>query len=296
MAWKGVHISRSARLSYRDGQLAVDQDEGQVTMPIEDVAWIVLDTGQVTLTATLMSACMEAGIAVIFTDQRHTPSGMALPFHRHHRQASVAALQSGASLPLKKRLWQALVMAKIENQAACLAACGRDGAGVAAMARLVGSGDPGNVEARAARDYWNLLFRGFTRGDEHDLRNKMLNYGYAVVRAGIARALVASGFLPCFGLFHDSAANAFNLADDLFEPFRPFVDAKVFAMTEGGTKGDGDLDLDQRRVLAGLLGSDVRRGREIVSMLTATERSAESLARAIEGSTPALLELPRFAK
>ncbi|MGH6855201.1 MAG: type II CRISPR-associated endonuclease Cas1 [Aestuariivirga sp.] len=294
MAWKGVHISRPARLSYKDTQLVVAQDEGEVVMPVEDVAWILLDSNQVTLTASLVSACMEAGVAIIFSDARHTPSGMTLPFHRHHRQSAIAALQMGLTMPLKKRLWQALVIAKIENQSTCLATCGKSSDSVSAMAKLVVSGDPENVEARAAREYWSLLFRDFIRGNEGDLRNKMLNYGYAVVRAAIARALVASGLLPCFGLFHDSAANAFNLADDLFEPFRPLVDAKVFAMSEAGTKGDGELTVEHRRALAGILNDDTRLTDETVSVLIATERAAESLVRAMEGSSPALLCLPRL--
>ena len=291
MAWKGVHISRPARLSYKDTQLVVEQDEGSVTMPVEDVAWIVLDSAQATLTASLVAACMEAGIVIVFSDVRHTPSGMALPFHRHHRQAAVAALQMGLTVPLKKRLWQALITAKIENQAACLKHCGKAPTSVAAMAKLVTSGDPANVEARAAREYWGLLFADFIRSDDSDLRNKMLNYGYAVVRACIARALVAHGLLPCFGLFHDSAANAFNLADDLFEPFRPLVDRKVFTMSHGAK---GDLTVEHRRALAAILGTDVRLNGETVSVLIATERASEGLVRAMEASSPALLCLPRF--
>ncbi len=294
MAWKGVHISRPARLACHDGQLIVSQEDGEVSMPVEDVAWIVLDSMQVTLTAALVSACMEAGVAIIFSDARHTPSGMALPFHRHHRQAAVAALQLGATHPLKKRLWQALVVAKITNQAICLSGCGRQADAVSAMTRLVTSGDPDNIEARAARAYWSELFPRFTRADEADLRNKMLNYGYAVIRAGVARALVASGFLPCVGLFHANAANAFNLADDLVEPFRPIVDRQVFELTDKGATGEGELTVEHRRRLAGLLTADIRIGEETVSVLTATERASASLVRAMEASSPAMLCLPRL--
>lgn len=295
MAWKGVHINRPARLSWRDGHLVVAQDDGETRLPLEDVAWIVLDGGHATLTASLVSACMAAGIALVFTDERHTPSGLALPFHRHHRQAAVAGLQTGLSQPAKKRLWQALVVAKIENQAAALNLCrpGEDSP-LMAMARLVGSGDPDNVEARAARDYWKRLFPAFVREDAGDRRNAMLNYGYAVVRAAVARALVASGFLPCFGLHHDSATNAFNLADDLFEPFRPFVDRLVFGLSDGGERRDGEMTVDDRRALAGALNADAVAGAETVSLLTATEKAAESLVRAIEANAPALLVLPRF--
>ncbi|MCA3556534.1 type II CRISPR-associated endonuclease Cas1 [Aestuariivirga sp.] len=293
MAWKGVHISRPARLSSRDAQLVVNQEDGEVTMPIEDVAWIVLDSPQVTISAALIAACMAAGVAVIFTDERHTPSGMALPFHRHHRQAAVAAMQIGLSQPLRKRLWQALVIAKIENQAACLERAGRQADSLLAMAKQVASGDPDNVEARAAREYWQLLFTGFTRSDEADLRNKMLNYGYAVLRAAIARAIVANGLLPCFGLFHRSATNAFNLADDLLEPFRPFVDRGVNDLAEGAEPA-APLTLDHRRALAGILNGDVRLQGQTVSVLIATDIASQCLVRAMEASSPALLCLPKL--
>ncbi len=294
MAWKGVHISKPARLSWKDKQLCVAQDDGDVAMPLEDVAWIVLDSQACTLTASLMSACMAEGVAVIFTDDRHTPSGIALPFHTHHRQAAVAQMQMGLTLPLRKRLWQALVVAKIENQAECLTLCGRDGTAVSAIAKLVTSGDPDNTEARAAREYWPTLFEDFIRSDETDLRNAMLNYGYSIVRSAIARALVASGLLPCFGIFHDSAANAFNLADDLFEPFRPVIDARVFKLSENGTSQKGKLTVEDRRTLAGILHEDIRFGEETVSTLIATERAAVALVRAMEGASPALLVLPRL--
>lgn len=294
MAWKGVHISRPARLSLRDKQIVVSQTESEVTMPVEDVAWIVLDSTHISLSASLVAACMEAGIAVVFSDERHTPSGMAVPFHRHHRQAAIAGMQVNLNLPIRKRLWQAVVTAKIENQAACLKACGKDPDPLKTMARLVASGDPNNIEARAAREYWRRLFTDFIRSNEADLRNKMLNYGYAVVRACVARALVANGLLPCFGIHHDSATNAFNLADDLVEPFRPLVDRRVFEMTAAGMTADGDFSVDQRRSLAALLNADTVLLRETVSVLTATERASESLVRAMETSSPALLCLPKL--
>lgn len=256
MAWRGVHLSRKARLSTADGQIVVAQDDGEVRLPLEDVAYLILDTPQATLTTTLLSACMEAGIVVISVDDRHTPNGIMLPFHSHHRQAGMAAAQLAVSEPFRKRCWQRIVTAKIENQAAHLAACGRPGAAaLVAMARRVGSGDPDNVEARAARDYWRALFDRFVRDDPADLRNKLLNYGYAVMRASIARALVAHGLLPSMGLNHASVTNAFNLADDLIEPFRPFVDRLGRARSEG-REPSGGLTIEDRRAMAGILLQD----------------------------------------
>lgn len=292
MAWRGLHLTRGARLTLADQQLVIAQEETALRVALEDIAWIVLDTPQVTLTTALISACMEAGCVIVTTDARHMPSGLVLPFHQHYRQAHIAALQLAATAPLKKRLWQRIVRAKISAQAACLVAQGGDAAPLLAMEKLVGSGDPENVEARAAREYWRRLFPDFVREDGADRRNMLLNYGYAVLRACIARALVASGFLPCLGLHHESAANAFNLADDLIEPFRPFVDARVCALSEGGRQREGDLTVADRQALATLPLEEARMGRERVSLLTASELCAASLVRALEAVSPAVLRLP----
>lgn len=295
MAWKGLHLSRPARLNTADGQIVVAQDDGEARVPLEDVAFIVLDAPHATLTSTLLSACMEAGVVIISVDARHVPNGITLPFHSHHRQASVAATQVALGEPFKKRCWQRIAVAKIENQAAHLESAGRDGGALRAMAKLVGSGDPDNVEARAARDYWRTLFTDFKRDDPSDLRNKMMNYGYAVARAGVARALVAYGLLPAFGLHHASVSNAFNLADDILEPFRPFVDALAASRAESRDKAD-DLTLEDRRAMAGVLLANASVGAETVSLIVATEKAAESVIQAMEASSAALLRLPSFAR
>lgn len=293
MAWRGLHLTKPSRLSLADNQVVIAQDDGEVRVALEDVAWIVLDSPQSTLTGSLLSACMSAGIALIATDETHTPSGIALPFHRHHRQGAVAQLQIEMSAPLKKRLWQAVVRRKIENQAAVLASLGCSGSTtLCEMARHVGSGDLDNVEARAARYYWGRLWTEFRREDGGDRRNKLLNYGYAVVRSGIARALVAAGFLPVFGLKHASGTNAFNLADDLVEPFRPFVDALAWRTVGDGRPCRADLSLDDRRAMASALLQEARVGETTLTLLVAAETTAESLVRAIEAASPDVLALP----
>jgi CRISPR-associated protein Cas1 len=237
---------------------------------------------------------MDAGVVMITTDNTHTPSGMMLPFHRHHRQAEIADLQVNLSAPLKKRLWQTLVRMKIDNQASNLIACGRDAMALRAMVHLVGSGDPDNTEARAARAYWPRLFIDFIREDATDKRNALLNYGYAIVRSAVARALVAAGFIPAFGLNHASITNAFNLADDMVEPFRPFVDRQVWALTAQGTVSRGETTVEERRTLASLLTTTATFGAETVSLLTATEQAAESLVRAMQTNSAAVLQVPRM--
>lgn len=295
MAWRGLHLSQPSRLSVERGQLVVAQDDGAVRLAIEDIAWIVLDSSRSTLTSALLSACMAQGIAVIVTDETHTPCGVALPFGRHHRQADVARLQAAAGRPLKKRMWQALVRAKIANQAAALDAVARPGAALLReMAARVGSGDPNNTEAQAARFYWGQLWTGFKRSDEGDRRNMLLNYGYAVVRSGVARALVASGLLPCFGLHHASVANAFNLADDLFEPFRPFVDVLAWRTAPDGRPCREPLSLEDRRTMATALLREARMDDETVTLLVAAERAADSVVRCFDRGAATGLDLPEM--
>ncbi len=292
MAWRGLHLSKPSRLSLADGQIVIAQEGEDVRLPIEDIGWVVLDTPQITLTTALIAACMDSGIAIVTTDSRHTPNGLLLPFHRHHRQAGIAAVQVAASLPLKKRLWQAIVQGKIANQAAALERCGGDPRGLQAMVRLVGSGDPDNTEARAAREYWGRLFPDFVRENAADRRNMLLNYGYAVVRSALARACVASGLLPSLGLHHASATNPFNLADDLMEPFRTFVDALVWEISDRGRSADGEPALRERRELAAVLLRESRLGAETATLLIASARSAVSLVLALEKASPAALLLP----
>ena len=292
MAWRGLHLSRPARLSLADGQMVISQDTGETRIALEDLAWLVIDTPQATLSAALLSGCMNAGIAVILTDAQHMPNGMALPFHTHHRQAGVAALQLGATAGLRARLWQTLVRAKIDNQAAVLQACGGDGSALRAMAGRVQPGDGDNVEARAARHYWGALFSEFVRENVSDVRNAMLNYGYAVLRGAVARALVGAGLLPAIGLHHASQLNPFNLADDIIEPFRPIVDLTVWRLAGGRPRIDGALLLQHRQSLAGILLEPAVIRRETVTVLVATEMAAVGLVRALEGARAKLLVLP----
>jgi CRISPR-associated protein Cas1 len=294
MAWRGLHVTQPARLSLADRQIVIEQEDGTARLPVEDLAWLVLDTPRATLTAALLAACMDKGVALVTTDARHTPSGVMLPFHGHHRQAGVAALQASCTAPLRKRLWQTVIRAKIGNQAANLGRCGGDGRALAAMAERVASGDPDNLEAQAARNYWRALFPEFRREDGGDKRNMLLNYGYAVVRAAVARGLVAAGLLPAFGIGHASAANAFNLADDMVEPFRPFVDRAVWMLAERDAARNGEASLADRRTLAALPLESVRLGRETMTLLAATEAVGAGLVRALEARSAAVLTLPTF--
>jgi CRISP-associated protein Cas1 len=293
MAWRGVHISQPARLKHKDNQLVVEQDSGTVCLPLEDIAWLILDTPQLSITGALLSALSTAGIAMIVPDDKHHPAGVLLPFHQHHAQAHIAHAQVGMTSALKKKMWQHIIIAKIQNQSRHLKAQGNDQAKpVQAMASRVTSGDPDNIEAQAARAYWSALFVKFTRSDENDRRNALLNYGYAVVRAALARACVASGLLPAFGIHHASKTNAFNLIDDLIEPYRPFVDRNAYARAQN--TNDTTLTVEDRRFMANILNDTAKLGTEKMTLLAATEATAMSLLRGIENSTAGVLQLPEL--
>lgn len=296
MAWRGLHISRPARLSLRNRRLVVEQDEDEaVALPLEDIAWVVLDTPQILASAALSVACLKAGIPMIYADERHMPCGVLLPFHQHWQQAGVARAQIGASAPLQKRLWQAVVRRKIENQAAILErAQHREGASLRQMAAHVGSGDPGNVEARAARFYWQRLFEDFRRHDESDVRNAMLNYAYAILRATVARSIIAAGLLPAFGIHHTGAQNAFNLADDLLEVLRPVADWVAFERSGRGPRPQaGDLSREDRQGLAGVMQETVVLEGEQLTIVPAVDRIVASLVRALSGEGAPALVLPQ---
>ena len=292
MAWRGLHISRPATLTLDSGRIIVEQDHDLLSFPLEDLSHIILDTTQVMLSGPLLAACMEAGIMLVSSDKKHLPCGVALPFHSHHRQAGVGQMQMSVTASVRKRLWQRIVRRKITNQSAALAE--RDdfaSKALIAMTDHVKVGDTDNIEARAARLYWVKFWPSFSRSDDDDRRNALLDYGYAVVRAALARSLVAHGLLPAIGLRHASVTNAFNLADDLIEPFRPHVDAAAYERW-AETPKQVDLDLNDRRAMAGVLNRDLLFGGQTVQLLTATEQTATSLVRAFESSMPKALIMP----
>lgn len=229
MAWRSLLISQPARLSVKNRQLLLEQEAGQsVGLPIEDIAVVVLETPQATITSALLSELAAQDVAVITCDATHHPNGVLLPFLPHSRTLKIMKQQLALTLPQKKRTWQAVVQHKLRNQAVCLEhfAAGR-GIFLREQAERVGSGDPENREGTGARYYFSELFgQSFTR-EQEIWHNAALNYGYAILRAAIARSLVCHGFLPAFGLQHHSQLNAFNLADDFIEPLRPVVDVWV---------------------------------------------------------------------
>ncbi len=207
------------------------------TIPIEDIGLVVLDCPQITVTEGLLEALLENNCAVVTCDKSHLPVGLLLPLYGNKVQTERYAEQIAASLPLKKQLWQQTVQCKIRNQAAMLKyVSGVEARNMLIWADSVKSGDADNLEGRAAAFYWKTLFADnprFTRGDD-DIVNVMLNYGYAIVRAIVARALVGAGLIPTLGIHHHNRYDAYCLADDIMEPYRPYIDRLVVEIVEEG--------------------------------------------------------------
>ena len=251
MIKKTLYFGNPAYLSLRNAQLiirlpeVVDNDTlpeyfkqvSEVSKPIEDIGVIVLDHKQITITSGVLEAFLENNCAVLTCDSKSMPVGLLLPLHGNTTQNERFRQQLDASLPLSKQLWQQTVKAKIENQAAVLKECtGEEIKCMRVWAANVRSGDPDNQEARAAAYYWKNLFRieGFTRDRDGIPPNNLLNYGYAILRAVVARGLVASGLLPTLGIHHHNRYNAYCLGDDIMEPYRPYVDRLVYSIVRQG--------------------------------------------------------------
>lgn len=246
MIKKTLYFGNPAYLSLRSKQMVIKmpavekadnvaqmiRDESVVTKPIEDLSVVVLDHPQITITQGLLEALLENNVAVITCDARSMPVGLLLPLYGHSTQNERFRSQLAASLPLRKQLWQQTIRAKIENQACVLGKMTEvENRCMFVWASDVRSGDPDNLEARAAAYYWRNFFSkehpDFTREREGAAPNNLLNYGYAILRAVIARSLVCSGLLPTLGIHHHNRYNAYCLADDIMEPYRPYVDELV---------------------------------------------------------------------
>lgn len=215
------------------------KQQAEVTKAIEDIGVIVLDNKQITITSGVLEALLENNCAIITCDSKSMPVGLMLPLYGNTTQNERFRQQLDASLPLTKQLWQQTVRIKIENQAAILRKYADEEVRCMTIwATDVKSGDPDNLEARAAAFYWRNLFKieGFTRDKEGISPNNLLNYGYAILRALVARGLVASGLLPTLGIHHHNRYNAYCLADDIMEPYRPYVDELVCQILQENLK------------------------------------------------------------
>ena len=240
MIKRTVAISSPAKLSLRQQQLLMSKTDAlgqkvEKTIPIEDIGAVVLEDPRITVTHGLIAALLANNAALITCDAKYHPTGMMLNLCGNTTQAESFRYQTEASQPLKKQLWQQVVQTKILNQATVLENRGTKAEVLKSAASKVKSGDTDNREGVAAAYYWPRLFDsypGFTRGREAGYPNNLLNYGYAILRAVMARSLVGSGLMPTLGIFHHNRYNHYCLADDMMEPYRPYIDRVVAAMVE----------------------------------------------------------------
>lgn len=228
MIKRSILIENKASIHSKDLQLHIKTDLRETTIPIEDIGFLVIDNNETYLSINAMNLMVENNTAVIICSKNHLPNGMFLNLNSHHIQQEIFRKQIEASVPLKKQLWQQTIVEKISNQAQLLTQLTGNKNPLDSFASKVLSGDTSNMEGAAASYYWKTFFEfNFKRERFGDYPNNFLNYGYAILRAAVARSLSASGLLNTLGIHHKSKYNAFALADDIMEPFRPLVDEKV---------------------------------------------------------------------
>lgn len=318
-AFRTLFLSNPARLSLKsnnlriglmgesclDSQTAPKHQESyksdkkdEITIPLSDILCIIIESRQITLSSSLLNAFAQHKILVFICDDAHLPSGIFTPFLGHYRSLSVLESQISLSKQKKAILWQQIIKAKIANQAALLAMLHRDEAELLEiLAKNVQLMDSSHLESQAARIYFRALFgKGFVRNadmsPESSVVNAALNYGYAIVRGMIVRSLCASGLNPALGIFHKNQFNPFNLADDVIEPYRVFIDSLVVKMLESNNLHES-LRLENRVVLAEILSTQILLQGKLYPLSRAVIASVQSLSQSIE-SGRSKLQLPIF--
>lgn len=305
MIKRTLYFSNPAYLSLKNEQLLIrlpeveQQDElpellkkeAAAQIPIEDIGIMVIDHQRITLSSGLMDKLIGNNVAVLFCGHNHMPVGMLHNFDTNDTFSEKVHQQINASEPLKKQLWKQTIESKITNQAAVLQALGHDATALLYMAERVGSGDPENMEGRAAARYWEVLLKPYkvTRGREEGPPNHLLNYGYALLRAVIARNLVASGCLPVMGIHHRNKYNAFCLADDIMEPFRPIVDLYVFQYLRTLEHLSEKLSTEHKKYLLGIPVLDTLIDGKQSPLMVGSQRTTASLMKCYMGEQRKIL-------
>lgn len=276
-------------LSLKDRQLVITfkDNKDTVTRPIEDIGFVVIENPEVTISIPVLNELADNNVSVVFCDKKKMPKTMLMTLEGNTTLQESYKYQMEASAPAKKNVWKQLVESKIRNQAELLNKVGRNGDVLKQYYMNVRSGDTDNREGAAAREYWNRLFGdGFRREREGSPPNNLLNYGYTILRAAVARALIGSGLYPAFGVFHRNRYNAFPLADDVMEPYRPFVDEIVYRLYYDG--GISELDNQSKGKLLRVLFSDVKMGKVTRPLENALSLTTASLLKIFKGETDKL--------
>lgn len=293
MIKRTLFFGNPAYLSTKNEQIVIsypDKEQETKTVAIEDIGVIVLENQQITITNGLLEKLTNNNVALINCDQYHLPIGLLMPLNGHTEQTERFKKHINASAPLKKNLWQQTISAKIMNQAGLLKEKGIPCRKMELWAKEVASGDALNHESRAAVYYWQNLItvENFTRGQKGIPPNNLLNYGYAILRAITARAIVSSGMLPTLGIFHRNKYNAYCLADDIMEPYRPYVDLIVCHIMETEDSYD-QLTTDIKKQLLSIASIDVFIDGKNSPLMVAMSRTTHSLHECFEGTARKIL-------
>lgn len=293
MIKRTLYFGNPAYLKTKNEQLIISlkDSEEEKQVPIEDIGVLILDHSQITITQPTLSRLLHNNTAVITCDETHHPVGLFLNLDGHTLQSQRFKAQLEASVPLKKQLWQQTVEAKILNQAALLKQERSENKLLLNLAKNIKSGDAGNCEAQAATFYWKNIFPEFLqfrRFREGEPPNNLLNYGYAVLRAVVARNLVGSGLLPTLGIFHRNQYNAYCLADDIMEPYRSYVDKVVCDIIRMNGKFL-DMTMKMKEQLLSIPAMDVMLNNEKSPLMVAVQKTTASLARCFEGKARKIL-------
>lgn len=291
-------FSTAVYVSTKNEQLLIhpkDTPQDQRQVPIEDVGVVMIEHPETMLSQGAVCKLLANNVALIYCDKNHLPAGMLLPIEGNTLQQERFEAQISASLPLKKQLWQQTIIAKIRNQGLVLSQIGQNALPMWNKMKQVKTDDSSNEEAQAARHYWAEVFEPmyFVRERYGLPPNNLLNYGYAVLRAATARALVGSGLLPTLGIHHHNKYNAFCLADDIMEPYRPFIDWLVLGIVKNDEMGNYDLDKPTKAILLGQLTMDVEINGHRSPLLLALSQTTASLVRCFEGDAKEII-YPKF--
>ena len=292
--WKTLIVGREGRLTLDQGWLVVTQEEKLTRIPIEDLYSVVIDNRQSVVSISVLTALSDAGVHVMMCDEKHVPSNVLLPLNRHYRAYGMLRDQLSLSATVQEEMWGAIVRAKIENQVEVLRLCGvpktRQEPVAVCLERII-PGDKRNVEAMAAKRYFQALFgQGFHRTDE-DVTNAALNYGYSILRSAMARSLCAYGFHCELGIHHIGEGNPFNLADDLMEPWRPLVD---YWTDEHMDELFDTLTTANRRELVGIVNRTVLWEGKKTAVRYAIDRYAAAFSRAVLEEDVSFMHFPKI--
>ncbi len=288
MIKRTIEISTHGSTVFEENSQLIVEKDGELigTAPIEDIGVLIFDSAYLTVSSGLLAALAENNSAVIFTNEKHLPVLSSLPFDSHTVQSKTLREQVRISKPTKKKLWSDIVAAKILNQAKLLDSLGANCADLIEISKRVPSGDPKNLEAYAARIYWRRLFgNDFRRRRDAKDVNIFLNYGYAIIRACITRAIVGTGLHPAFGVHHSSQYNPFPLADDLVEPIRPFIDQCVWHIAEANEEGsDFEITKEIRTQILEVLPLDCTFNKKTLPLFSAITRYVSSVKSVMLGN------------